>query len=227
MNTKNRFPSDKEAIEGILEVGRRMYMRGFVAANDGNISCKVSESEIWATPTGVSKGFMTADMMVKLDLDGKILSGSYAPSSELKMHLRLYRENPEICAVTHAHPPVATTFAAAKRPLDEPILQEAVVQLGIVPLADFALPGTEGVADSVAPFCKAYNGCLLANHGALSWGADVFNAFFRLESIEYYATVLMHSEAIGKSPLTNKQIEELLKIREKLGIKQGGKPIGV
>jgi L-fuculose-phosphate aldolase len=221
-----KYPSDFEAKKAIIEIGKRMYMKGFVAANDGNISCKVGPNAIWTTPTGVSKGFMTLDMLVKIDMNGKVLSGSFKPSSEIKMHLRVYQENSEVMAVAHAHPPVATSFAIAGISLDKAVLPEAVVQLGSVPIAHYATPGTQEVPDSIAPFCKTHNGVLLANHGALSWGKDVFEAFFRLESIEYYATVLMYTERIiGKqNELSCSQVGDLLQLRKNLGINQGGVP---
>lgn len=221
------FLTDREAIEQILEVGRRMYQRGFVAANDGNISVRVGEDAVWATPSGVSKGFMTEDMLVKVSMDGKILEGSRKPSSELKMHLRIYLENPEVGGVVHAHPPVSTTFAAAGVPLDQAYLQETVVQLGIVPVAPYALPGTERVADSVAPFCRDYNGLLLEHHGAVAWAADAIKAFYRLESIEYNATIAMNSRLMGFSrPLTESQVDELLTLRPAWGVTAGGRPKG-
>ncbi len=141
-----KYLSSYEAREQILEIGRRMYQKDYVAANDGNISCRISEDTILTTPTGVSKGFMTDDMIVKMTLDGKVLSaeGGYKPSSEVKMHIRAYRENPEIMAVTHAHPPVATSFAIAGIGLDKAILPEAVVNLGAVPIA--CGPGLAGCA---------------------------------------------------------------------------------
>ena len=113
-----KYKSDFEAKKAILDIGRRMYAKGFVASNDGNISCRVGPNTIWTTPTGVSKGFMTQDMLVKMDLDGKVLMGRLKPSSEIKMHLRVYQENPRLQAVTHAHPPMATCFAIAGQPLD-------------------------------------------------------------------------------------------------------------
>ncbi len=221
-----RYPSDYEAKKAILEVGKRMYNRGFVASNDGNISCKVSDSTLWTTPTGVSKGYMTPDMLVKVNLDGKVLMGKSRPSSELKMHLRVYRENEEVMAVTHAHPPIATSFAIAGISLDRAILPEAVVNLGSVPIAHYATPGSVEVPNSIAPYCKTYNAVLLANHGALSWGKDVLEAYHRLESLEYYATVLMYTGRIigNANELSCKQVSELIDIREKLGITSGGVP---
>lgn len=221
-----QFMSDFEAKKAIIEVGRRMYAKGFVAANDGNISCKVGPDTIWTTCTGVSKGFMTQDMLVKMNLDGKVLLGNKKPSSEVKMHIRVYNENPEVMAVTHAHPPIATSFAIAGISLDKAVLPEAVVQLGTVPVAPYATPGTQEVPDSIAPFCKEYNGVLLANHGALSWGNDLFQAFYRLESIEYYAQILMYTGNIlcRQNELSCGQVDELISIRRKLGIGSGGVP---
>ena len=197
MNYRNGdFPSDYEAKQAILEVGRRMYMKNFVAANDGNISCKVSEDTIWCTPTGVSKGYMTDDMLVLMDLDGNVLKGNLKPSSEGKMHLRVYKENPKMNAVVHAHPPAATSYAIAGLPLNHAILTEAVMGIGEIPIAPYAMPGTEEVPNSIAPYVTTHNGCLLANHGALAWGKDVMEAWMRMESIEYYALVSMYTHGL-------------------------------
>ena len=135
--------------------------------------------------------------MVKITLDGALLEGTRKPSSETKMHLRIYRENPDVRAVVHAHPPAATAFAAAGIPLDRPVLQEAVVQLGTVPVAPFALPGSQGVADSVAPFCREYRALLLEYHGAVTWGESMEQAHYRLECLEQVATVTLHLRALG------------------------------
>jgi L-fuculose-phosphate aldolase len=228
MKDKQIYYSDQEAKEMICEIGRRVYNRNYVAANDGNISVKVGPNEIWTTPTGVSKGYMTPDMMVKMDLSGNVLAGNLKPSSEVKMHLRVYNENPEVNAVVHAHPPVATSFAIAGIPLDKPVFPEAIVLLGIVPVAPYALPGTQEVPDSIAPYCKTHNAVLLANHGALTWGRDLMEAYFRMESLEHYATILMYSNNILKkaNELNSSQIADLIKIRESMGIKAGGVPMG-
>jgi L-fuculose-phosphate aldolase len=223
----NLFPTDFEARKEIIEIGRRMYEKNYVAANDGNITCKVSPDMIWATPTGVSKGFMKQEQLVKIRLDGTIVqAGALKPSSEIKMHLRLYNENPDIMGVTHAHPPVCTSFAIAGIGLDKAIYPEALVNLGTVPCVHYEPPGSQGIPDSVAPFCKTYNAVLLANHGALSWGRDLTEAFFRLESMEHYAMILMYTgNIIGKANvLSCDQVAELLTIREKLGVVTGGVP---
>jgi len=219
------YPSDDQAKELILEIGRRMYDKQYVAANDGNITCKTGKDTIWATPTGVSKGFMKEEELVKMSLDGKVLQqGRLAPSSEIKMHLRIYNENPKIQAVCHAHPPVATSFAIAGISLDKAIYPEALVNLGVVPVARYSTPGSQGVPDSVAPYCRDYNALLLANHGALTWGGSLMEAWYRLEALEHYATIFMNTEfVIGKAnALGSEQIGELVKIQEKLGIQSGG-----
>ena len=221
-----KYMTDFEAKKAIIDIGQRMYRKGFVAANDGNISCRVGPNALWTTPTGVSKGFMTPDMLVKVDMNGKVLMGNRKPSSELKMHLRVYQENPQMMAVTHAHPPVSTAYAVSGIALEEPILTESVVNLGVVPIAGYAEPGTQEVPDSIAPYCKTHNAVLLANHGALTWGRDIYEAFYRLESVEYYATLLMYTgRIIGQQhPLSCDQIGGLIETRSKLGITGGGIP---
>ena len=171
MSAASPYPTDAEAKAQIIEAGLKIYQRGLVAANDGNLSVRVGENALWVTPTGVSKGFMTEDMLVKLDLDGNVLAGTRKASSETKMHLRIYQENP--------------------------VLQEAVVQLGTVPVAPFALPGSQGVADSVAPYCRDYRALLLEYHGAVTWGETMERAYFRLECLEQMANVTLHLKTLG------------------------------
>ena len=213
MTMKKNYPGDYEAKKLLVHLGRRLYERGFVASNDGNISLKVADDEIWCTPTGVSKGYMDEDMMVKLDLDGNILKGTWKPSSEIKMHLRVYKENPEVGGVVHALPPISTAYACAGVPLKEPILAEAVVQLGEVPLAPYAVPGTEEVPESIAPFCRTHNACLLENHGALAWGPDALTALHRMESVEFYATTLLNTKLIGRMAQLDADQIDVLQIR--------------
>lgn len=221
------YPTDMEAKRLIVEIGRRMYGKNFVAANDGNISCKVDDDIIWTTPTGVSKGFMAEDMMVKMRTDGTVLSqGELGPSSEVKMHLRIYNENPEARAVCHAHPPISTSFAIAGLGLDKAIYPEALVNLGTVPCVHYEAPGSQGIPDSIAPYARDYNALLLANHGAVTWGKDLMEAWYRLESCEHYAMVIMYTgNIIGKANvLSCEQVSELIEIRNKMGITTGGVP---
>ncbi|MPN43420.1 3-oxo-tetronate 4-phosphate decarboxylase [bioreactor metagenome] len=183
-------------------------------ANDGNISVKISENQILCTPTGVSKGFMEETGLVKADLWGNALEGEGKPSTEIKMHAMVYRENPDVRAVVHAHPKTATAFAVAGIPLDKPILTEAVVLLGPIPLAPYAVPGTEEVPKSIEPFCRDYNGALLANHGALTWGEDLTKAWFLMEAMEHYAEILYKTlYGIGRAnELTVEQVNKLLEL---------------
>lgn len=224
--SKSGYMSEKKAKKAILDIGQRMYVRNFVAANDGNISIRTGENEVWATPTGVSKGFMKKKMLVKVNLEGNVLEGTRKPSSELKMHLRAYQENPELQSVCHAHPPICTCFAIAGIPLDVPVLAEAVITLGDVPVAPYAELGSKEVPEVIAPYCHTHNGVLLANHGAVTWAEDPYSAYYRLESMEYYANILMITGKILKeqNTLTEEQVERLLAMREKFGIKRGGKP---
>lgn len=223
---RKKYYSDFEAKKLICEIGKRIYNRNFVAANDGNISVKVGPKTIWTTPTGLSLGFLTPDQLVKMDLSGKVLAGRNKPSSEVKMHLRVYEENDEVNAVVHAHPPVATSFAIAGISLEKPISPEAVVLLGKVPIAPYATPGTEEVPNSLAPYCKDYNAVLLANHGAVTWGRDLIEAHYRMESLEHYAMMLMNTTNIMNraNELDCNQVADLVKIRQNMGITTGGVP---
>ena len=214
------YPTEAQAKAEILAAGQKIYQRGLVAANDGNLSVRVGENALWVTPTGVSKGAMTEDMLVKTDLDGNVLTGTRKPSSEVKMHLRISRENPDVRAVVHAHPPAATAFACAGIPLDSPLLQEAVVQLGTVPVAPFALPGSQAVADSVAPFCRDFRGLLLEYHGAVTWGETMQQAHYRMECMEQTALVTLHLRTLGcDRVMPSELISELEGLRPAWGIK--------
>lgn len=221
------YPSDKEAREQIIEIGRRMFERRYVAANDGNISIRVGENRVWVTPAGVSKGYMREDMLICLDMDGNVLVGSMKPSSEAGMHLRVYKENPEVGAVVHAHPVTATAFAIARVPLELALMTESVIGLGVVPVADYATTGTAGVAESVAPFCRDYNALLLANHGALTWGRTGIEAYYRMETLECCAQVMEKLGCLNVKPhiLSRAQVQELVDIRQRLGVKAGGRPL--
>ena len=201
------YLSEQEARRAILNVGKRIYDRGYVAANDGNISCKISDTTILVTPTGVSKGFMEPDSLVKMDLDGAILDGG-KPSSEVKMHLRAYQENPDITGVVH----------------------EAVLVTGNILIAPYAKPGTYDVPDSIAPFISRYNAVLLANHGALSWGKDLYQALYRMEALEHQAGILFRTLILAHITgrdvpyLSGEALAGLVQIRDEMGILTGGIP---
>lgn len=216
-----------EAKEAILEAGRRLYMRAYVAANDGNISARMEDGTIWATPTGVSKGFMTEDMLVRLTPEGEAVEGSWKVSSEIAMHLAIYRENPDIGGVVHAHSPAATAFASLGCDFDIAISLETAVQLGVIPCAPYAVTGSPQLAEAAASYCRLYNGCFLEHHGAATWGADVMQALFRTECLEHTVILYEHMRALGEVRLlTEKQLSELESVRTRFGITTGGKPKG-
>lgn len=190
--------SPYEIKKEICEIGRRIYMNGFVAANDGNISVKVSENEYYCTPTGVSKGFMTPDMIIKIDADGNKLEGKLNPSSEIKMHMRVYRERPDVNAVVHAHPPTATAYAVAGIPLDKYLLPEAILVLGDVPICKYGTPSTMEIPDSLEPYIQTHDAFLLQNHGALTVGCNLTKAFFVMEEVEFSAKIAFMAPAAGQ-----------------------------
>jgi L-fuculose-phosphate aldolase len=182
----------------ICQIGRRLYELGYGAANDGNLSIRVGGDEIWTTPTAVSKGFMTEDMLVKVDLAGNILEGNRNPSSEIKLHLEVYSKLPSVNAVIHAHPPLATAFAVCRKPLDKNYMPEGIVALGAVPVAEYATPSTDAVPSSVRPFLKGEHcAVLLANHGVLTWEETLEGALFKLQTVEYMAGIYINVDKIG------------------------------
>jgi L-fuculose-phosphate aldolase len=203
----------------IIEVGRRMHERGYVASNDGNISIRLDANTILTTPKSVSKGFMTPDMMVVTDLEGRKIRGSRDPSSELLMHLEVYRNRPDARAVVHAHPPVATGFAVAGIPLDRAVLAEVVTTLGSIPIAEYGTPSTPELADAVRKYIKAHDGLLLANHGALTVADEVFAAYYKMETIEHFARISLVARLLGREHLLSREeVERLQELRGSYGI---------
>lgn len=212
--------SDYEIKKEICEIGKRIQGDGFVAANDGNISVKIDDNTFFATPTGVSKGYMTPDMICKVDGEGNLKEpNKWRPSSEFKMHLRVYKERPDVNAVVHAHPPIATAFAIAGIPLDKLIMPEAVIFLGAVPIAEYGTPSTMEIPDSLMPYIQDYDAILLANHGALSFGCDLNTAFFRMESTEFYAKLLMYARLLGgEKEIPCGEVKKLIDLRKSFGV---------
>src|SRR6478736_6267330 len=203
----------------IVEVGRRLYARGFVASNDGNISARLDEHRLVTTPKSVSKGFMTPDMMVITDLDGRKIAGEREPSSELKMHLEVYRNRPDARAVVHAHPPTATGFAVAGIALDRAVLAEVITTLGSIPIAEYATPSTDELPAAVRKYVKAHDGLLLANHGALALAGDVMSAYYRMETIEHFAKISLVARTLGREHvLSRDEVERLQGLRGMYGI---------
>jgi L-fuculose-phosphate aldolase len=194
-----------------------MYEKGYVAANDGNISCRLDGERVLTTPTGVSKGFMSPDAMVIVDAQGSPVGNSKA-SSELPMHLFIYGERPDIQAVVHAHPPFATGFATAGIALDKCILAEIIVTIGAIPLAEYGTPSTQELPDTLRPYVHTCEAFLMANHGVVTIGRDLMDAYFKMERVEHYAKILYVAKGLGgEKALPKEQVEKLYDLREFYG----------
>lgn len=201
----------------IVRIGRLMYERGYVVSSDGNISVRLDDDRIVATPTMMSKGRMSEDSLAVVDIEGRPLNERRA-SSELAMHLLIYRERAEVRAVCHAHPPHGTAFAVAGLAIDQPILSEVILALGCVPLAEYGTPSTSELTEAMQPLVKHHNALLMANHGAVAYGADLWQAFDRLETLEHTARITILARTLG-SPrnLPAEAIRKLINIRETAG----------
>ena len=205
----------------ICDIGKRIYDRGMVASNDGNISVKLNDNEFLCTPTGVSKGFMTPEYICKVDAEGKAIQAyeGFRPSSEIKMHMRVYKERPDVKSVVHAHPMYATSFAIAGIPLTEPIMPEAVIALGCVPIAEYGTPSTEEIPDAVSKYLQYFDAVLLENHGALAFSDSLLSAYHKMESVEFYAQLLYQSKMLGgPKHLSEAQVQRLYEIRRQFGM---------
>jgi L-fuculose-phosphate aldolase len=203
----------------IVEAGRRLYARAYVASNDGNISARLDDHRIITTPKSVSKGFMTPDMMVVVDVEGRKVSGERDPSTELQMHLEIYRNRPDVTAVVHAHPPIATGFAVAGIPLTRAVLAEVITTLGSVPIAEYGTPSTPELPEAVRKYIKAHDGMLLANHGAVTCGVDVMAAYYKMETIEHFAKISLVARLLGGEHLISREeVDRLQGLRGMYGI---------
>lgn len=205
----------------MCEVGKRVYSRGMVAANDGNFSVKLNNHEFLCTPTGVSKGFMNPKYICKVDAGGNVIEAGegFKPSSEIKMHMRVYEKRPDVKAVVHAHPLYATSFAIAGIPLTQPIMPEAVITLGSVPIAKYGTPSTMEIPDAIEEYLEHYDAVLLANHGALTFSDSLLSAYHKMESVEFYAHLLYQAKMLGgPQELSEAQVKQLYEIRRQFGM---------
>lgn len=213
----NEFEIKKQ----ICDIGKRIYNRNMVAANDGNISVKLNDNEFLCTPTGVSKGFMTPEYICKVNAQGEVIQANpgFRPSSEIKMHMRVYAKRPDVGSVVHAHPVYATSFAIAGIPLTQPIMPEAVIALGCVPIAPYGTPSTMEIPDAVEPFLEHFDAVLLESHGALTWSTDLLAAYLKMESVEFYAQLLYQSKMLGGPKEFDKAtVQRLYQIRRQMGL---------
>ena len=208
---------EQTARRDLVRICQLLYERSYVVSSDGNVSVLLEDGRVLATPTMTCKGRMTEDLLALTDLEGRSLNGSRA-SSELAMHLLIYRERPDVRAVCHAHPPHGTAFAVAGLPIDQPILSEVILTLGCVPLAEYGTPSTEELTNAMRPLIKHHNALLMANHGAVAYGSDLWQAFDRLETLEHTAKIAILSRALGGSRnLPPDAIEKLINVREAAG----------
>jgi L-fuculose-phosphate aldolase len=204
----------------IIEIGRRVYNLGYVAAYDGNITIRLENGNVLATPTAMSKGYMAEDDLVVVDMNGNKIEGRRKASSEIAMHLMIYKLRPDVDAIVHAHPPCATGFAAAGIPLNKALVAEVVMTFGCIPLAPYGTTGTPELTDAIKPYVPNYDGILLANHGVVTYGADVYQAHAKMETVEHFARISLTTHIIGRETLLSADdVSKLLIARERYGIK--------
>ena len=211
---------NKEIKEQISDICHKMWQLGWVAANDGNVSVKLDDGNILATPTGISKSFITPEKLILIDNKGNVLEApeGLRPSSEIKMHLRCYEKRPDISAVVHAHPPGATGFAVAHRSMDMYNLIGDVTTFGSVPLTPYGTPSTDEVPNAIEPYLESHDAMLLENHGALTLGKDLLTAYYRMESLELWAKITINAIILGGSyDISRENIERLIGLRSRYG----------
>ena len=211
-------------IRDFLEVCHRIYLKGFAASNDGNVSYRL-EGGILATPTGLCKGDLRASDLIVIDKEGKVLEGRLRPSSEIPMHLAIYRLRPDVNCVVHAHPPYCTGFAVAGIPLDRCVLPEIVTTIGSIPLTSYGTPSTEEVPQAVSEVIRTCDALLLANHGAVTVGEGLMETYYKMERIEHYAHILFIARQLGgEIQLTSEQVRKLYELPE--GVSAAAKSAG-
>ncbi len=220
--TQGRWNSginDRKLKEEICEIGRRVYAKGFAAANDGNISIRVGENEVLCSPTMICKGFMTPDDICAVDLAGAQIAGKRKRTSEILLHLSVMRHRPDVKAVVHCHPPHATAFAVAGEPIPQCILPEIEVFMGEVPIAPYETPGAQHFADTVVPVLKGTNTIILKNHGTISFGKTLEEAYWKTEILDAYCRILLLTKQLGKPVdyLDEVKSRELLDLKKRLG----------
>ena len=212
-------PSPMTRTEGelrreIVEIGRWIHQQGFVAAYDGNISARLDDHRILSTPTTTSKGMMQTEDLVICDYEGKKITGRRSVTSEMAMHLLIYKRRPDVHGVVHAHPPTATGYAAAGLSLNKALVSEVVLSLGCIPLARYGTPGTPELTEALAPLVASYDAILMANHGVVTYGPDLMTAYFRMETVEHFAKISLVTELLGRQVLlSDPEVDKLLAAR--------------
>lgn len=212
--------TEAEHRRDIIEIGKLVFQKGWVAANDGNISIRLDDDRVLCTPTAVCKGMMTPDDLIICDMDGSKVEGRRERTSEIAMHLTIYGLRPDVRSVVHAHPPVATGFAAAGKPLNLALLPEVIIGLGSVPMASYGLPGTPALTEGMLGFIPRYDALLMQNHGAVAYGPDVYKAYFNMETVEHFARITLVAELLGGAkPLPRVEVQKLFDSRERYAVK--------
>jgi L-fuculose-phosphate aldolase len=200
----------------IVSFGKMLHSRGFVAATDGNLSVRLNDRHTLATPTAMSKGVLRTSDLVTVDMDGNRIAGSHHVSSEIAMHLLIYKLRPEIGGIVHAHPPTATGFAAAGLALDQPLVCEVVIGLGSIPLAEYGTPGTPELCDTLRPLISKYDAILMSNHGVVTYGENLRDAYMKMETVEHFAQIALVTHLLGRTqPLGKEDLQKLLLARSK------------
>jgi L-fuculose-phosphate aldolase len=214
--THGHLKTEDEHRRDLCLVGQWVHQRGYVAATDGNLSVRLDNQRILATPTGMSKGMMEPADLVIVDNDGNKLEGRRNVSSEVQMHLLIYKRRPDAHAVVHAHPPVATGYAAAGLPLNQALISEVVLALGCIPLAEYGTPGTPELSKALTPYITRYDAILMANHGVVTYGDDMLRAYMRMETVEHFARISLVTQLLGRQTLLSREeVEKLGEAREK------------
>ncbi|WP_206293084.1 class II aldolase/adducin family protein [Humisphaera borealis] len=220
-STSNNGVSEFKLKEEMCEIGRRIWLKGFCAGNEGNHSLKIGPNKFLCTPTGISKGFLKPDDICTVDIEGKQLAGKRKRTSEMLMHLEIYKQRPDVKAVVHSHPPHATAFAIAGVELPTCIHPEAEVFLGVVKTAKYVTPGDKRLGESLIPFLKDSNTILLQNHGTVTFSTSLEEAYYKLEIVDAYSRILMLAKSLGSvRPLDSKEMKELLELKVRFGLRE-------
>ena len=209
--------SEHESRMEILRFGRMLHERGLIAATDGNISVRLNEASVLITPTCISKGMMSTEDLLVVDMHGRKISGFRDVTSEIGMHMTIYRMRPDINAIVHAHPPTATGFAACGLALDQALISEVLLSLGTVPLAHYATPGTSELSEALEPYIPDHDAVLMANHGVVTYGCDLMQAYMNMETVEHFAKIALVVKQLGcERPLGADQVSKLHEMRQRI-----------
>jgi L-fuculose-phosphate aldolase len=218
--------SERQARQQIVRFGKMLHDRGYVAATDGNLSVRLNKRHILATPTAMSKGSLRPSDMVIVDRDGHVIAGRHHVSSEIAMHLLIYKLRPDVNGIVHAHPPTATGFAAAGIALDQPLVCEVVIGLGSIPLANYGTPGTPELCATLKPLISEYDAILMSNHGVVTYADTLEHAHMKMETVEHFAQIALVTHLLGQQrPLQDEALKKLLVARSKYGGSHSAAPL--